>query len=247
MTKPILKIKDLFVKFSNISVLESLSMEVEKNDYISIVGPNGSGKSSLLKTILGIIKPDSGTIEYDSPETASAIGYVPQVKTLDRSFPARAIDLAATGLRRRWVGLLGKQDKQKLLKLFEELGAEDYAFKQLSELSGGELQRVYLAKSLAANPKILLLDEPATGIDLVCEATINNILKHYNSSLGTTVIMVTHDISAAYHHTNKTLLLNRKQIYFGESQLAFTDDNLQSTYSHLNHHHEVKIGIIKDV
>ncbi len=136
-----------------------------------------------------------------------------------------------------------REEKKLAIQMLSLVGAEGYAKKQISELSGGQLQRVYLARCFASNPKLLLLDEPATGVDLVCEATINEIIEEYNKRRGVTVLMVTHDWTAAYHHTNKVMLLNKQLIYFGNTGEAFTELNLMKTFSHLGHKHKVTFGL----
>jgi zinc transport system ATP-binding protein len=195
---------------------------------------------------LGLNSNYSGEISIfneNISKNTSQIAYVPQIKTLDRTFPAIALELVLSGLQRSWSYKINKEDKHKALEILEKLSAADVAHKQLNKLSGGELQRVYLARCLITNPSILLLDEPATGIDLVCEKSVNQIISEYNRVYNTTILMVTHDWSAAYHHTNYTLLLNKQQIFFGDSKSAFTDNNLQRTFSHLGHDHGIKFGL----
>ncbi|MBX3044471.1 MAG: metal ABC transporter ATP-binding protein [Candidatus Kapabacteria bacterium] len=240
-----LKISNLNVIFDKNIILHNINFEVPVGAYVAIVGPNGSGKTTLLKTILGLNSKFNGNINIlsNSGSNSGRIAYVPQIKTLDRSFPAIASDLVLSGLNKSWVGRFSKHDKNRAHEILEKLSASDLAFKQLSTLSGGELQRVYLARCLITNPAILLLDEPATGIDLVCEKSVNHIINDYNKNHNTTIMMVTHDWSAAYHHTNFTLLLNKEQIFFGSSSDAFSDSNLQKTFSHLGHDHGIKFGL----
>lgn len=238
---------NLSVKFDEFTALDNLNLKVEAGAYVAIVGPNGSGKTTFLKLLLNILKPSQGSLKIfgeDIKKVASGtIGYVPQIKTIDRTFPANALELVLSGINHSWVAMKSKQDMRKAMESLELVGAADLAKKQISSLSGGQLQRVYLARCFVAEPKILLLDEPATGIDLVCESSINSIIEEYNRKKGITVIMVTHDWSAAYHHTKYVLLLNKKQIYYGSPDEAFTDINLQKTFSHLGHHHKVTFGL----
>lgn len=243
----ILEVSDLKVILGQNVVLEDINFSLPKSSYLAIVGPNGSGKTTLMKALTGLIKPERGHIKMFGKDIhslpAGTISYVPQIKTMDKSFPARAIDLVMSGIKRRWSFKINSHDSNKAASILEEVGAKELIYRPLSSLSGGELQRVFLARSLIRNPQILLLDEPATGIDLVCELSINKLITEYNKNFGTTVIMITHDWSAAYHHTNYVLLLNRRQIYYGESKTAFTDDNLQLTFSHLGHGHGIKFGL----
>jgi len=122
-------------------------------------------------------------------------------------------------------------------KALDDVGALDLFDKQIGSLSGGELQKVFIARAMVSNPNILLLDEPVTGIDLICETKINSAIRRINNEADATVIMVTHDISAAYDHSELILMLNKKQIYFGSKENAFTDENLRHTFSASSHHH----------
>jgi len=242
-----IQISNLTVKYSNNIVLDDLNLNIPNGAFAAIVGPNGSGKTTLLKVLLSIVKPSIGTVFFWGHDkkylSAGDIGYVPQFKTLDKTFPATSLELVLSGIHRTWLGRKSKDDIAKATDALEKVGAKDYAYEQLSFLSGGQLQRVYLARCFVANPKILLLDEPATGIDLVCENSLNSIINDYNKTNNTTVIMVTHDWSAAYHHTEYVLLLNKKQIYYGDSADAFTPENLQLTFSHLGHKHNAVFGL----
>jgi zinc transport system ATP-binding protein len=239
------KVRNLSVSFDKNIILNDLSFDIPIGEYVAIVGPNGSGKTTLLKTLLGINSKYTGSISFPSSGNSNShrIAYVPQIKTLDRTFPAKAIELVLSSMNKQWMSKSSKENKTLALEMLEKLSAEHLAQKQLSSLSGGELQRVYLARCLITEPLILLLDEPATGIDLVCEKNVNQIISQYNQEFKTTIIMVTHDWSAAYHHTSYTLLLNKQQIFFGESKKAFSDINLQKTFSHIGHDHGTKFGL----
>lgn len=247
MNNIILKISNLKVKFNENLILDNINIEIEEGKYISIVGPNGSGKSTLLKTIMGLNHQYTGTIEIFGQQVNSTnskqIAYVPQVKTLDRNFPALAIELVISGFKNKWSLHTTKAEEELALSYLSKVNAENLSNHKLSQLSGGELQRVYLARSLVKKPKLLLLDEPATGIDMVCEHSINNILTEYNQKYNTTIIMVTHDWSSAYHHTNQVLMLNKHQVYFGDSKLGFSEKNIQHTFSHPDSKHGITFGL----
>ncbi len=235
-----------FVK-NDFTILDNINVSIESGSYVSVVGPNGSGKTSLLKLILGLNIPTEGNIKIFGNDIkkvpSNIVAYVPQIKTLDRTFPALAIELVISGFKNKWSRIISVKEKSIALSHLAKVGAEAFAYKKLSDLSGGELQRVYLARSISKNPSILLLDEPATGIDMVCERDVNQILSEYNKNLNTTIIMVTHDWSSAYHHTNKVLLLNNHQVFFGDSKSALTEVHLQETFSHLGHKHGVSFGL----
>lgn len=239
----VIEISNLTVNYGNNPAISDLSLDIKFGSYVAILGPNGSGKSTLLKTMLGLIQPTSGKIlifgKQINEVDPKLIGYVPQIKTLDRSFPALAIELVLSGLSKNWVFRTSKKDKIQALKILEKLNSLDIAYRHLSELSGGQLQKVYLARSLVRNPKILLLDEPATGVDFVCETNFNTILSEYAEQKEITILMVTHDWTSAYHHATHILLMNNHLIYYGPKDNAFTDENIKNTFSHLAHKHNV--------
>nr|HPM26720.1 ABC transporter ATP-binding protein [Methanothrix sp.] len=161
----ILSIKDLWVHQSGHVVLESINLELFAGDFLGIIGPNGGGKSTLLKAILGLINPDRGKIDVFGLPPAKArsrIGYVPQKTVFDRSFPVKAQEVVLMGRYSR-VGLLhryGKEDRHFAMEALKAVGMEDRAEREIGELSGGEQQRVFVARSLVSDPDLLLLDEP---------------------------------------------------------------------------------------
>lgn len=251
MNRTALLISDLNIYYnSKEPVIRGINIDLQEGDFISIIGPNGSGKTTLIKTILGVHSNYKGNIEIYGKKIenidSSSIGYVPQVKTLDRSFPAKVYELVNSGLKKSWSGIINKGNVEKIKDILTQLNSENLYNRRLSELSGGELQRIYLARALIKQPKILILDEPATGIDFVCEIGINEIIEKYNKTMKTTIIMVTHDISSAYEHTEKVLMLNKSQIYYGDVRSAFNETNLQATFSHGKHSHSIIFGIKKN-
>jgi zinc transport system ATP-binding protein len=240
-----IEIKNLTIKFGTYAALENINVEIEEGSFVAIVGPNGSGKTTLLKTLLGLIKPTSGEINIlGKPQKSISpewFGYVPQIKTLDRSFPALPIELVASGIRRSWVGIISSKEKSMAIDALEQVGAGGLAYRQLNSLSGGELQRIYLARSLVRKPKILLLDEPATGIDMVCEANINQLIEDFNKNMKVTVVMVTHNWGTAKHHAKYSLLLNRTQVSYGPTSDTFSEINLSKAFRHIEQLQDINI------
>jgi zinc transport system ATP-binding protein len=236
-----LDINNLSVKLGSHPALEDISFTAEHGDFVTILGPNGSGKTTILKSILGLIHDYEGEIKVFGKDIRKSrpeeIGYVPQLKTLNREFPATTCDLVASGLHRRWPGRMSKKDHDLVNDLLSHVGADHLCHKQLGHLSGGEIQRVYLARAIVRRPRLLLLDEPATGIDHVGEDDMYSILDEYHSKVDVTILMVTHDWMAAQHHATKALLINRKMISFGPPDESLTDDNLRTAFGHLGHHH----------
>lgn len=238
------EVENLSVTFDGHQSLIDVNLKIPANEFIAIVGPNGGGKSTFLKVLLGLFPPQNGTIKILGKSlkqiNPALIGYVPQVKTMDRSFPALSIELVLTGVSGSWPWWFRKEEQQKALSAMERVGADHLAQRPLSKLSGGELQRVCLARSIVREPKLVMLDEPATGVDAVGEADLYRLLEKYQKESEATIMMVTHDWHAATHHADQVLLLNRKQISFGPPEEALTEDNLRLAFGHIGHKHALK-------
>lgn len=246
MSKFAIESKDLTVRIGETPALEDISFSLPEGDFLSIVGPNGAGKSTLLRTLMGLHRPSKGSLRIFGRKPGRIepdwISYVPQIKTLDKRFPALSIELVATGLNRRWPSLLGRKARDKARDALERLGAEHLANRSIDELSGGELQRVYLARTLIARPRMIILDEPTTGIDTVGEEDMFEQIERYQKENGATIIMVTHDWNAVYHRHSCVLLLNRRQIGFGQPEEALKDENMRRAFGHVGHDHPMLFG-----
>lgn len=240
----VVEVKNLSLSYGDIKVLESLNFEIPENSFVSIVGPNGAGKTTLMKILLGLIKGYIGEVKIfgkgPSNVEPQLIGYVPQIKTMDRNFPALSIELVASGLIRRWPWSVKGNEKEKSLQALSMVKAEHLALRSITELSGGELQRVCLARSIVRNPKLVVLDEPATGIDAIGEADLYNLLEAYQKNSSATILMITHDWHVAHHHSDYVLLLNRKQVSFGLPEEALSEDNLRMAFGHIGHEHKIR-------
>ncbi len=244
MNPYVVEVENLSVRFGDHLALEGLTLGISPGSFIAVVGPNGAGKSTFLKVLLGLVNPTGGSIRvFDkSPHEVPPefIGYVPQVKTMDRSFPALPIELVYTGITRGWPWRIRKQERAKAMHALEQVGAAHLAERSLRRLSGGELQRICFARSIVRQPKLVMLDEPATGIDAVGEEDMYRMLETYQKESKATIIMITHDWHAATHHANQVLLLSRKQISFGPPQEALAEDNLRLAFGHIGHKHKLK-------
>ncbi|RJS84912.1 ABC transporter ATP-binding protein [Candidatus Bathyarchaeota archaeon] len=223
MGDEVIRLENVWVKFGDITVLEDINLTVERNDFLGIIGPNGGGKTTLLKVMLGLIKPTRGkvTVLGDSPrKTRRFIGYVPQITDFDRDFPATVFDVVLMGRLGR-KGLLRKYSKEDLEVARESLRLVDmleYENRQAGRLSGGQIQRVLLARALATNPKILLLDEPTASIDEPTKTELYELLKNLNEKI--TVVLVSHDIGVISAYVDKIACLNRRLFYHGSKELA---------------------------
>lgn len=247
MNDLIVDVNNLWVTFGDHQALEDINLTIKKNTFVAIVGPNGAGKSTFLRVLLGLVKPSKGKVSLFGKDIRHVdpclVGYVPQVKTMDRSFPAISIELVLSGLNRGWPWRQKKKEQEKAYTALSQVGAAHLATRPLGRLSGGELQRICLARSIVHEPQLVMLDEPATGIDTIGEADMYNLLEEYQGKSKATILMITHDWHAATHHADSVLLLNRMQISFGSPQDALKEDNLRRAFGHIGHEHTLKFLI----
>lgn len=243
---PVIATATLGVQFGDHAVLEDITFEADAGDFVAIVGPNGAGKSTLIRALLGLVAPDAGRVRVFGKRPSAVepglVGYVPQVKSLDRTFPARAVDLVLTALHQRWPFRIRAEERARALDALARVGAKALADRALNGLSGGELQRVYLARSLAREPRLILLDEPATGIDVAGAADLYDVLEDDQAARDTTIVMVTHDWNAAYHHASHVLLVDGRQVGFGAPNEVLTDACLREAFGHTGHAHAMLMG-----
>jgi zinc transport system ATP-binding protein len=236
---PAVEAKHLYFDVEDQSLLSDINFSLEPGDALAIIGPNGAGKSSLLKILLGLHAPSKGSAQIFglSPREVEPgwIGYVPQVKTLDRQFPALTLELVMTGLKPRWPWRPVRDARTQAEDALQRVGAAQLAMQTVTTLSGGELQRVYLARALVRHPKLVLLDEPAAGLDIAAEAEMHHILEHYRKDTGATVVMVTHDWEGAIVHADTALVLQRKQIACGPAKQVLSKETLMHLFGHAGH------------
>ena len=193
-------------------VLEGVSLAIEKGEMLGIVGPNGGGKSTLLKIILGLLKPDKGKVSVlgrRPSEGRKEIGYVPQSTSFTRDFPISVGETVLLGRlgRTRFLGGYNRRDREVAAEVMAETGTSDLKKRPLGDLSGGQLQRVLIARALASRPKILILDEPTAHMDLRVEEDVFELLKKLNADM--TIIIVSHDVGFITHYVSRAACLNR--------------------------------------
>jgi len=227
----LVSIEQLWVQYGNITVLEDINLEVHEGDFLGIIGPNGGGKSTLLKAILGLVEPSHGRVLVAGlpPDKARRlIGYVPQHNLFDREFPINVRDVVLMGL----IGIKGgmhrhgKEARILAQQALEKVGMLPYENRQIGKLSGGQQQRVFIARALISRPRLLLLDEPTSGIDSAAQADFYELLENLKKEMG--IIMVSHDIGAVSVYVNTIACLNRRLYYHGPGEI--TPEILEATY-----------------
>ena len=209
--------EDLTLRYESLTVQEHLSFSVEKGDYLCIVGENGSGKSTLMKCLLGLKQADGGRLRFGDGLKRNEIGYLPQQSMIQRTFPASVREVVLSGcLNGRAIHpFYTKAEKARAAEQMECLNITQLADRSYRELSGGQQQRVLLARALCATKKLLLLDEPLTGLDPLVATELYGILQHIHNDHGITIIMVTHDVECAVRHAKTILHIGKNESFFG--------------------------------
>jgi zinc transport system ATP-binding protein len=231
MNNYVINIDHVSVFYGDNVVLDNVTLPVEQHDFLGIIGPNGAGKTTLLKVILGIIKPDTGKISilgHSPVDSRKYIGYVPQHSQFDINFPINVRDVVLMG-RYSKRGLARKYDKTDL-QLAEEalkkVGMLSFSDKQIGRLSGGEQQRVFIARALVSDPRILLLDEPTASVDAASQTDFYDLLEELKQRI--TIILVSHDIGVMSVYVDKIACLNVQLYYHGSKEIG--PDILEATY-----------------
>ncbi len=221
--KNAVKISDMTVYYGRTPAVENVCLDVEEGEFLGIIGPNGGGKSTLLKAILGLVPITSGTVEVlggRPGKSGAPIGYIPQFSSLDRQFPITVLEVVLTGCLKTGISPFfrySEEDRKKALKLLERVGLQGLAGRRILELSGGEMQKMLIARALAVDPVLLLLDEPTASVDAASRGQIYSLLSELNEKM--TIILVTHDLLAISSKVHKLACLNGTLVYHGEPEL----------------------------
>ncbi|KKR33411.1 MAG: ABC transporter related protein [Candidatus Gottesmanbacteria bacterium GW2011_GWC2_39_8] len=222
-TEIIVKLEKVSFSYTKEEAVKNVSLLVHKGDYTGIIGPNGGGKSTLLKLMLGILKPNKGTVELFGTDINhfkdwQKIGYVPQKAHVDTNFPVTVEEMVAMGR----YGLRGlfhfptREDKEKVYQALKHVDMVDFRNKQMSDLSGGQQQRVFIARALATEPEIIFLDEPTVGVDVKTQKQFYELLRILNRKLELTLVLVSHELDVVAHESNELGYINRTLEYYGE-------------------------------
>ena len=237
----IVEIDHLTIEYPDVKAIDDVSFTVNQGDFLGIIGPNGAGKSTLFASMLNLNTKYKGIIKFfgndirKSKNYLKEIGYVPQKPIFERNFPATVNDVVKMGLHK-------ESDENKIDEILQQLWIHELSERRIGELSGGQQQRVFIAKALVNNPKVLILDEPVTGIDQQSIDLFYSILKELNSKQNITIIWSSHDLDAVNQLANHVACLNRTLFFHGESDDFFNNDDLVKQYSeasmqeHMHHH-----------
>jgi len=237
----VVEIKNLTVRYDSVKALDDVSFLINQNDFLGIIGPNGAGKSTLFSCMLGLLQNYEGEIKFfgqdikKSKKYLKEIGYVPQKPVFEKNFPATVREVVRMGLPRN-------VPEKRVDEVLQQVWIHELANRRIGELSGGQQQRVFIAKALVSEPKILILDEPVTGIDASSTEIFYSILRDLNQNQNITIIWSSHDLDAVNKLANKVACLNKTLFFHGISEEFFTNEELLKQYSetsmqqHMHHH-----------
>ncbi len=248
MREELIKIENLSVKYGAIEALRDLNFNILKGEFVGIVGPNGGGKSTLLKSIIKLVKPYKGSIKYcnNNPNLKKSkmrIGYVPQISDINRIFPITVKEVVLTAklpLRKSYFHRYTEEDIKDVEEILAKVNIEDIAERQISDLSGGEFQKMLIARALALNPQVLLLDEPTAMVDAKSQKQIYNLIKRISNEI--TIILVTHHVQDMIRYADKLIYLEKNIIAEGDPEDVYRYAFLKpvGNLNKRNHHKAVK-------
>lgn len=198
---PLIELKHVSFSYNGKPVLEDVSVQIGKGEYIGVIGPNGGGKTTMLRLMLGLLKPTGGQVVVRTPR--EKIGYVPQRSAaVDYAFPATVREIVESGQ-------VAHRNAKAIERAMKTTGITKFADRRIGALSGGERQRVMIARALAAEPSVLMLDEPTTAVDIENQEEFYKFLRQLHTELGITIVIVSHDVDVIAHEVERTLCLNR--------------------------------------
>lgn len=242
---PLVKIENLTVAYDKVAVLQNVNLAINENDFLGVIGPNGGGKTTLLKAILGLIKPEQGSILFreDLRGRKKPIGYLPQVKHIDRKFPITVFDVVLSGSMMDGSRKVKTEAKVKVESLLAELGINDIRNKAIGELSGGQMQRVFLCRALLSNPKLLILDEPDTFVDNRFEGELYEKLRLLNEEMA--IVLVSHDVGTISSYVKTIACVNNTLHYHPSNRITQEQLNGYNCPIQVISHGEIPHTILK--
>jgi len=224
MNEEIVSLKNIEVYLNDSPVLEDINLSIKQNIILGIIGPNGGGKTTLLKVILGLIKPDKGEVRVfgKSPEEGRRfIGYLPQYTFFDLNFPISVFDVVLMGRYKGVFKNYSEKDRKAATNALKIVDMLEFRDRQIGRLSGGQLQRVFIARALAREPKLLLLDEPTASIDPEMQKSFYELLSELKKKMA--IVLVTHDIGVVSVYVDEMACLNRRLFYHGSKEIALRE------------------------
>lgn len=245
MANPVVSLKNISFAYDNKSVLDNVNLDIQHGSFMGMVGPNGGGKSTLIKIILGQLKPDNGSVHlFQQPLSTfkdwTRIGFVSQkANSFNKGFPATVYEVVSMGLTAKvgYFRFFKKKHKTKILEAIEQVGMSDYTYQNISHLSGGQQQRIFIARALVNDPDLLILDEPTVGVDFQNVNRFYELLHQLNEERHITLLLVTHDTGAMTEHATDIVCLNKHLHFHGETEKynALTEEDLSRIYGHPVH------------
>jgi zinc transport system ATP-binding protein len=231
MSQPIVEIRNVFFSYNGQEVLQDVNFDVAEGDFIAMIGPNGGGKTTLLRLMLGLLKPDQGSVRVLGMPTQKAshhIGYVPQEVHGNRSFPITALDVVLMGKLEpgKRFSRRSRQDREEAMEALARMDMADFGGRRIDELSGGQRQRVYIARALVTRPKLLLLDEPTASIDTRGQSEFFKLLKDINKDV--TILVVSHDLLVISTYVKSVACVNKRLHYHCQAEI--TGDMIDMMY-----------------
>ena len=232
-----LKIKDVEFSYASVPVLKEVCIELAESEMLGVVGPNGAGKSTLIRCIDRILKPQHGTILLDGQnindmhqmELARKIGYIPQ--SASQVFPATVFDTVLMGRRPHLGWRSSEKDTEMVLETLQLLNIEEFAMRDINELSGGQQQKVFIARALTQEPDVLLLDEPTSNLDIRHQLEVMNIIKNIVREKQISAIMAIHDLNLASRYADRIIMMNGGEIFdAGDAASVLTPENIKHVY-----------------
>lgn len=222
MNEPLISIKNLYFSYDHVPVLENVSFNVAEKEFLAVIGPNGGGKSTLVKLILGLLRPDAGSIlVFGKPPSrvSHRFGYVPQDVAINRSFPISVMDVVLLGrLRHGGKKRVTGSDRKAALDSLDLMGMQGYEDRRIDELSGGQRERVFIARALTTDPDILILDEPTAGVDTAGKTELYSILRELNRTK--TIIVVSHDLMVMSSYVTSVACVNQQVYYHDQGEVT---------------------------
>jgi zinc transport system ATP-binding protein len=240
----IININNISVRYGQTEVLQDISFEIYKGDFLGLAGPNGAGKTTFIKALLGLLPISKGKIKlfgiYQQKfKEWNKIGYLPQkISTMNSLFPATVGEVVKLGLlsQKKWPKKISNNDLLKSEEILHELGISNLKNTNISELSGGQQQKVLLARALVSKPEILIFDEPSTALDSESRETFFQHVKRLNKQNGITVILITHDTGYIGQYANKLLYIDKRTIYFGDFSKFCKSEKMNKYFGKFEQH-----------